>query len=125
MTSRLMSTIVGIFSFLNGIGALLMPARDLAPFGVETDAGGLLNIQYFGISAIGFAVVFWLIRNWSDWEYVRTIYYGGFVTFVLALILGVMGTLSGVMNTLGWANAAIDLLIIAGFAYFLFAKKTT
>ena len=123
MTSKQWLTIVGIFPFLNGAAALLVPNAFMSPFGVETDLGGILGLRYFGDSTLGLAVILWLARNLVDWDALRSVHVGGFVTFALALVVGASATISGVINALGWVNAAIDVVIVIGFAHFLFLKK--
>lgn len=68
-------------------------------------------------------MILWLARNVVDWDSIRPVHAGCFVTFVLALIVGTFASISGVMNSLGWIIVAIDTAIALGFAYFLCLKK--
>jgi hypothetical protein len=43
---------------------------------------------------------------------------------VIGLIVSLMGTLSGVVNAVGWSAVLIYLVLAAGYAYFQFMKPS-
>lgn len=125
MTSRALLSITGIYAFLNGVAALMVPEAFMSLFGAQTDAAGLLNLRYFGVVAVGLALVFWSARNLSDWAVVRPIHVAAFVSFFLAALVGLSGQMAGIGNRLAWGIVVIDVVFLAAFAYFLFVKRAT
>jgi hypothetical protein len=56
-------TIAGILGIVFGIGFLVLPASSLLPYGVRTDASGLIMAQFFGAALLQLALVFLFIRD--------------------------------------------------------------
>jgi len=123
MNNKFFLTVIGAFTLLNGLGTLIAPGLFLDPIGAETNAVGLSNMQYFGASTIGLAIILLSARNLEDWKILRFIYVGGFATYGIACIIGILATISGTMNVLGWGVSGIDGFITLVFAYFLFVRK--
>ncbi|HZD57129.1 MAG TPA: hypothetical protein VE136_10425 [Anaerolineales bacterium] len=58
--------IVALLSILNGLAFLLVPKTALPPYGITTDAAGILNARYFGAVALGTGVLLWLAKNTKE-----------------------------------------------------------
>jgi hypothetical protein len=81
--------------------------------------------QLFGSALIGYAIVTWMARNAPASDARRAIVLGLCVSDALAFVLALVGQLGGVMNSLGWLNVAIYLLLALGFGYQYFRPSTS
>lgn len=125
MSTKLIFSVVGVVTFLGGIGVLFMPVSFLEPFGVSLNAAGVHMARLNGATALALGVLFWLAKDWTDWKYVRTVVICGLVSYVVALVIVVGSTISGLMNSFGWVNVALDGLFSLAFGYLLFIRKHT
>jgi hypothetical protein len=101
-----------------GIGFVLLPATVLTVFGVEISPSVNLAGQLFGVELIAVGLLSWFVRNATDSAVLPGIILALLVADVLGLIVTTMGTLSGVLNTLGWSTVIIYLVLVVGYAYF-------
>ncbi len=102
-----------------GIGFVVAPAPLLSLLGIATDPAVAFVTRAFGAALIGYAVMNWFARNAVDSDARRAIVLADASFNALAIVVNLLGTLSGVLNVLGWSNVVIHLLLAAGFAYFL------
>lgn len=123
MSAKLTFAVAGVVTFLGGIGVLFMPGSFLEPFGVSLDAAGVHMARLNGATALALGLLFWLARDWTDWRYVRAAAICGLVSYAVALIIAAGSTISGLMNSFGWANVALDGLFTLGFGYLLVIRK--
>ncbi len=121
--SNLLS-INGIVAGVYGISFVLIPATVLSLYGVTQGPGEILMGQYFGVALIGIGALTWFARNVADSEAQRAIILAMLISNVVGLIVSVLGTLSGVMNAVGWSAVGIYLLLALGYAYFQFIKPS-
>ena len=105
-------------------GAVLTAATDavLAALALQLIAGAMLAGQFFGATLIGIGLLVWFARNVADAGAQRAIVLAQLIATVIGVIVAVLGTLSGVMNALGWLAAGIYLVLALGYGYFQFAK---
>ncbi len=120
--SNLLS-INGIVAGVYGISFVLIPATVLSLYGVTQGPGEILMGQYFGVALIGIGALTWLARNVADSEAQRAIILAMLISCVVGLIVSVLGTITGVMNTFGWSAVGIYLFFSLGYGYFQFLKK--
>ena len=88
-----------------------------------TPAANLLA-QLFGVELIAVGLLCWFARNVSDSVTQRAIILAFLIANVIGLIVSLMGTLSGVVNAVGWSAVLIYLVLAAGYAYFQFMKPS-
>jgi hypothetical protein len=55
-----------------------------------------------------------------EYASLRPVLAGNLVGDLVGLIVTVMGTLGGVMNSMGWLSVAIYLVLVLGFGYLYF-----
>jgi hypothetical protein len=105
----------------SGISAVLMPSKVLSFYGVELNPAVLMMAQYAGLGSIAIGLVAWFSRNVEDLKAQCAIVLAFLITYVIALIISVQGTISGVMKV-GWPVVVLYSLLASGYAYFQFIK---
>jgi hypothetical protein len=105
-----------------GLGFLLLPGTMVALYGMEAAPSANLLGQLFGVELIAVGLVCWFVKGVSDPAALRAIMLALLIADVAGLIVVLMGTLSGVMNIVGWSGVAIYLVLAAGYIYFRFIK---
>lgn len=96
----------------------------LSLHGIAQDPGERLMAQYFGSALIAIGLLTWFARNVADSEAQRAFIFALLISDVIGVIVSVLGTVSGVMNAVGWSAVGIYLLLALGFAYFQFMKPS-
>lgn len=111
------AVVAGIF----GLAALIVPAQFLAPFGVELPEAGLVVTRLFGAQVLAIAVLDWFARNdlrgGGRPGAERGIVLVNVLAPTLSIILVVGAILGGIVNALGWVNAAILALLVIAWIY--------
>jgi hypothetical protein len=102
----------------SGILALLLPSTVMSLYGVESGPAAQLMAQYAGLGSLVIALVAWFSRNVTDTKALKAITLAFFITYILGVIISILGTLSGTM-TIGWAVVGIYLLFASGYGYIL------
>ncbi|MFQ5595826.1 MAG: hypothetical protein ACE5HA_16895 [Anaerolineae bacterium] len=113
-----------IVALVYGISFVLVPATVLSLYGVTQGPGETLTGQFFGVALIAIGLLTWFARDVTDSEAQRAIILALLISDVIGVIVAVLGTLSGVMNAVGWSAAVIYLLLALGYAYFQFVKPS-
>ena len=113
-----------IVALVFGIGFVFMPATMASIYGVTPGPAVNLLGQFFGVELIAVGLLCWLSRNVSDTKAQGAITLAFLIANVVGLVVSVMGTLSGVMNAVGWSAVVIYLVISLGYAYFQFMKPS-
>jgi hypothetical protein len=123
MTIRTFFAILAVLSVLFGIGFVLAPAQVLANYGIEHSPALALLGRLFGGALLTLGIILWLARDFRDDAATRTVLVAALVGDAVNLVVATMGTLSGVVNALGWSTVLIYLFGAAGSGYFLMARK--
>jgi hypothetical protein len=113
-----------IVALVYGVGFVLVPAIVLTLYGATVSPSANLVGQLFGVTLTGIGLICWLARNVTDPGAQRAIVLAQLIATVIGAIVAVMGTISGVMNAVGWSAVVIYLLLALGYAYFQFAKPS-
>jgi hypothetical protein len=108
-----------VISLIYGIGILLAPTFVGPLYGFGNSPAEILLGRFFGAALLGIGLINWLARE-ADYVSLRPIILGNLIADVVGLLVCVMGTLSGVMNSLGWFSVALYLLLSLGFGYLQF-----
>ncbi|OGO74765.1 MAG: hypothetical protein A3K41_10765 [Chloroflexi bacterium RIFOXYD12_FULL_57_15] len=119
MKLRTFLTIVAVIALLYALGLILLPAFMATTYGMGTSASEILLARFFGVEMLVVGVINWLAKDLTGAS-VRPVITGNLIGDIVGTIVALMGTLSGVMNVVGWSAVAIYLLIALGFAYFQF-----
>ena len=120
--NNLMAIKAVIVSFF-GITFMLIPTTGMSYYGVTLSQGGAVITQLFGAAFILLGIVLWSARNAPRSDVgLRAIVLAVFVGDLLGFVIAFLAQLNGVMNSLGWVNVAIYLILAIGFGYFQFVK---
>ena len=114
--------ITAVVTLVYGVCFVLVPTTVLSIYGMAQGPGEALMSQYFGTSLIFAGLVAWLMRKVTDASARRAVVLAFLITDVVGLIISLMGTLSGVMSSVGWTAVAIYFLLAVGYALFQFKK---
>jgi hypothetical protein len=123
MTIRTFFAILAVLSVLFGIGFVLAPAQVLANYGIEHSPALALLGRLFGGALLTLGIILWLARDFHDEAAIRTVLVAALIGDAVNLVVAIIGTLSGVVNALGWSTVLIYLFGAAGSGYFLMARK--
>jgi hypothetical protein len=115
--------IATIVAAVFGIAFLAMPTQLVALYGVKLTPATEVVGRIAGSAILGFAIVFWSIRNQSGAEALKGAMLAGLIANGLDALILLHATATGLLNTLGWAQVAINGLLAVGFAYFTFGKR--
>jgi hypothetical protein len=105
-----------------GVGFVLIPGVMLDLYGMAQSPSASLAGQLFGVELIAVGLLCWFVRDVSDAAAQRALMPGLLIADVAGLIVVLIGTLSGVMNAVGWSGVAIYAVLSAGYAYFRLVK---
>jgi tetrahydromethanopterin S-methyltransferase subunit C len=106
----------------SGMCALLFPGAVLSLYGVTSGPEVMLMSQYAGMGSITIGLLAWLARNVMDVQAQRAIILSFLITYIIGVIVSVLGTISGLMK-IGWAVVGLYLLFASAYGYFLFFSK--
>lgn len=119
MNTRTVLTLAAVIAIIFALGLILMPAFMGTLYGTGTSPNQLLLARLFGSALLGFGLMNWVAKD-LDYATLRPILLGNLAADAVGLIVCVMGTLSGVMNSMGWTSVVLYLLLALGFAYLYF-----
>lgn len=125
MNYKNITTIAAIVAFIFALGFIFMPAQLTSFYNVTLNEGGILIGQLFGAALLGFGVLNWFGRDFSDGQAKQALLNTNLASDVVGFIFALLGQLGGVpgVNALGWSTVIIYLLLAAGFAYLRFAAR--
>ena len=111
--------IAAVVALVYALGLILMPAFMASTYGLGTGASEILLSRFFGVELLVLGLIVWLAKDLTG-DSVRPIITGNLIGNAVGTIIALMGTLSGVMNSVGWSAVAVYFLLALGFAYFQF-----
>jgi hypothetical protein len=125
MTYRNLLTIASIIALIFGLGFILIPGQLVSFYNVELTPAGILIAQLYGATLLGFGLLNWFARGFSDNATQQAILTANLVGDALGSIFSLMGQLGGVpgVNSLGWSTVLIYVLLTLGFAYLRFISR--
>ena len=125
MTYKNLLTIASIIALIFGLGFILMPGQLVSFYNVVLTPAGILVAQLYGATLLGFGLLNWFARGFSDNATQQAILTANLVGDALGSIFSLMGQLGGVpgVNSLGWSTVLIYVLLTLGFAYLRFFSR--
>ena len=115
-------TLKAIISLAFGIGFIAIPATVWSIYGVTLDPAGIIMTRFFAACLIGIGLICWVTRN-ADFNTLKGITLSLCIADTIGFVIALSMQLSGIINTLGWINVAIWLLLALGLGYFRFIKQ--
>ena len=119
MNLRTFLTIAAVVALVYALGLILMPAFMASTYGLGTSASEILLSRFFGVELLVLGLIVWLAKDLTGAS-VRPIITGNLIGNAVGTIIALMGTLGGVMNSVGWSAVAVYFLLALGCAYFQF-----
>jgi hypothetical protein len=123
MKVKLFLVIAAVIAILYGIAFLLIPGFVLASYGVTPNAPTILGFRFFGVALLSLGLVVWFVRDTSDWTALRGLLLGLSIGDVVGVVVSIWGTVTGIMNAMGWSAVLIYLVLLAGSVYYLSAGR--
>ena len=123
MSQKLFFSAVAILYAVLGVGHVVAPAAFVSGLGVNLTPSADLLARVIGSAAVGFAVVNWGCRDAPPSRLFTNVLYGNLAEKVIQVVLILYALNVGIFNSMGWGMLAVQALIGAGFAYFLFGKR--
>jgi len=126
MKLSVVMTINAIVAILFGIGSMFAPAIMLDVYGAKTINAELIQMtRFFSSGIFCYAAMTWFARNAVESEARRAIVIALIISYVIGLIVTVMGYFSGVLNMFAWLNVGLYVFFLLGYGYSLFASGET
>lgn len=122
MTMKTFFTIISALALVHGVGFVLLPEQVAASYGMATSASTVLMARLFGATLLGLGLVVWFARGGSS-ESARSVLISVTISNIVGLIVVVMGTAAGTLNSMGWIATLIYLFGAAGSGYFVMARS--
>ena len=101
---------------------IVFPASYLALYGVTLSPVAEVVVRFLGGLAAGNAMLSWSIRDEPASTALNAIKLAFVFDWLVILVAGVLGQLSGAMNALGWSTVVLALVWILVFGYFRFVR---
>jgi len=124
MNVKLFLAIAAAIAVVYGIAFVSIPGFVLAIYGDATpNALAILGFRFFGLSLLSLGLIGWFVRETSDWTALRGLLLGLSVGNVVGVVVSIWGTVTGIMNAMGWSAVLIYLVLLAESVYYLSAGR--
>ena len=121
MTTSRFLTAVAVLYAIFGAAFVVAPDALMTLNGAPLNSGGVLLGRVLGASLLGFALIYWSVKDHAR-EAVQPMLYAGLVYNSIDIVVGYHAITTGVMNSLAWGLVTLHVLLTLGFAYFAIAK---
>ena len=115
--------LAAIVAAVFGLAFLIAPAQLTALYGVTLTPATEVLGRIAGSTILAFAIVYWGARHGAGAEAWKAVMVAGLVANGLDCLILVHAAWTGLVNSYGWAQAAINGLLALGFAWFTFGKR--
>jgi hypothetical protein len=123
MNAKTFLAIAAAIALLYGIAFLVIPAFVMALYGIPSDAPTILGFRFFGATLLSLGLVVWFVRETSDRAALRGLLLGLAAGAAVGALVSIRGTVTGIMNAVGWSAVLIYVVLLAGYVYYLFADR--
>ena len=122
MNTRNLLIVSAVVTLGYGVGLLLIPNIIGPTYGFGTSPGEILLGRFIGVAFLTIGLINWYSKD-AGYAALRPVILGNFLGDAVGFIVSLMGTLGGVMTSVGWVSVALYLILSLGFAYFQFKGK--
>ena len=123
MNRSIFLAIAAVVYALSGVGQLFIPDYVASTVGTSLNPGGMISMRLVGVALIGFALIFWWVRERPDSPEMTAILRASAAAQAITLIIALYATITGIWNTSGWTAVLLHILLAAGFGYFAMGKR--
>ena len=115
-------SVKAVISLLSGAILVAVPVAFMSVFGVVLDPAGSVMARLLGAMVVAVGLICWAERS-KEPNQLKGITFSLFVGDSIGFVILLMAQLTGMFNALGWANAALWLLLAIGLGYFRFVQS--
>ncbi len=123
MTLKTLLVIKAVVCLCLGLPILFVPDFVYSIFGVTLAASGALAARQYAASMMGNLMLTWFARNSGESDARWAMILALCVYDATVLVVALIATISGVLNSLGWLIVLLYLFFAAGFGFFLIPKR--
>ena len=120
MSFRHLLTVNAILFLPFGVGFLIIPSMLLSLYGASPEPATALTAQLYGGLLIAIGLLCWLSRGVTDAQALRAMQLSFMIGYAINGIVHARGTVTGVLNALGWSAVLLYLLLTVGYAFHFF-----
>ena len=119
MNLRTFLIVAAVVAFGYSLGTFLLPVFMTTTYGFGSSGSEILLARLYGVELLIVGITAWLSKD-LPLASMRPFLTANVIGNAVGTIFALMGTLGGVMNSIGWSAVAIFLLFTLGFAYLRF-----
>ena len=108
-----------IATALIGAAMLLLPLTIANIFLTHSMNEGAIFVRFLGSSLVGYSYLNWYTAHYDHFMVMRATIIGNVSTLCIALVVSIIGVISGVLNVWGLLIVALHLVLVIGFGYYL------
>ena len=123
MNRSMFLTIAAVLYAVSGLGQLFIPDYVASTVGTSLNPGGMISMRLVGVALIGFALIFWWVRERTDSPEMTAILRASAAAQAITLIIALYATTTGIWSAAGWSAVVMHILLAAGFGYFAMGKR--
>ena len=112
-----------VVAALFGLALLIVPSQLVALYGVRLTPATEVLGRVAGSTILAFAIIYWGSHNNKGAEALKATLVSGLLTNGLDCLIFLHATYTGLLNSYGWGQAAINGALALGFAYFASGKR--
>lgn len=113
-------TLEALADFAFGVSLIAAPTLLLSIFSMSTDRDGIFFGRFLGGTFIGFGLISWFARSWSDTEARRLLIRAFFITTTLGFVVSLTYQLQPGAPLPSAAFVVLTLLFGLGWGYFAY-----
>ena len=123
MNRSIFLAIAAVLYAVSGVGQLFIPDYVASTVGTSLNPGGMISMRLIGGALIGFALIYWWVRERPDSPEMTAILHASAAAQAITLVIALYATTTGIWNRAGWTAVLLHILLAAGFGYFAMAKR--
>ena len=122
MNYRILFVINALVAIAFGLAFLFVPTMALLRFGVDEYASTRLVVQFFGTALLTVGLLAWFAQKVSEPGIQTGLCIALLVGSVAGLVMSIIGTVTGLIRSLGWLAIVVYVLFVLGYGFLLFLK---
>jgi hypothetical protein len=108
-----------------GVGLLTVPGMVLSLYAISTDTTGTFFARFAGATLVGFGLLAWMARGWSDRAQLRTLIRIFFVTTTLGVLAALDFQLQPGVPVQAAAFVILTAVFFVAWGYFAWLTRST
>jgi hypothetical protein len=117
MSIKFYLTIAAVVAILYALAFLLIPVQASLFFSSFAEERAVLYLRFCGAAVLAWGLIVWFARDFQDWDAVRGVLIASVVGLAANIIITILATLQGWLNSNAWGSAIVLFLLLTGGAY--------